>query len=166
MEKRYVVVDMPANGCDGDVYQEIFNTPEEANAAAAYKWSMLSSQERRYRRIMAGVVTQDMLPAEAIDADTGAIDWELFSDCDSFPGAFDSQPSFPLSHAIAAVEKLCAADFGGMSADVFAHDAWWEPMEAAWIVPVNLEDDGLGPRCGEYRFKASKDSASYELYRQ
>ena len=165
MEKRYIVIDMPANGCSGDIYQEVYNTPEEANAAADYKWHMLTAQERRHRRIMAGVVTQDMLPDDAIDEDTGAIDWELFGDCDSFPGSFDSQPSFPLPHAIAAVEKLCSANFADMTADVFDHDAWWEPMEAAWIVPVNLENDDYNPRCGEYRFRVSKDGASYDLYR-
>lgn len=165
MEKRYVVIDMPANGC-GDVFQEIYNTPGEANAAAASKWGMLTAQERNRRHIMAGVVTQDMLPDDAIDEDSGKVDWELFSDCDSFPGSFDSQPSFPLPHAIAAVEKLCAADFADMAADVFDHDAWWDPVEAAWIVPVSLEDDDYSPRCGEYRFRVSKNGTAYELYRQ
>lgn len=166
MEKRYVVVDMPAGGLSGDIAQEVYLAPEEANAAAAYKWSLLSSQERRHRRIMAGVVTEDMLPEDAIEEDTGAIDWELFSDCDSFPGAFDSEPCFPLAHAIATVQKMCAADFPDMSTDIFDRDAWYDPDAAAWIIPVNLEDDDLSPRCGEYRFQVTKNAASYELYRQ
>ena len=53
-----------------------------------------------------------------------------------------------------------------MTADVFEDEAWYDPDSAAWIVPVNLEDDDLGPRCGEYRFKVSKDAATYELYRR
>lgn len=91
MEKRYVVVDMPTGGLSGDIFQEVYLTPEEANAAADYKWHMLTTQERRRRRIMAGVVTQTMLPDEAIDEEIGAIDWELFGDFDSFPGSFDSE---------------------------------------------------------------------------
>lgn len=91
MEKRYVVVDMPTGGLSGDMFQYVYQTPEEANVAAAYKWHMLTPQERRRRHIMAGVVTQAMLPVDAIDEDTGAIDWELFGDFGSFPGSFDSE---------------------------------------------------------------------------
>lgn len=163
MEKRYVVIDMPAPGTDGDIYQEVYTTAEEANAAASYKWHQLSAGERLGRRIMAGVVTRDMLPEEAVDEETGEVDWSLFSDCDTFPGAFDSQPSVPLSYAIVTVRSICIVDFSDMAADVFESDAWYDPDSAAWIVPVNLEDDDLGPRCGEYRFKISKDAATYEL---
>ena len=91
MEKRYVVVDMPTGGLSGDMFQYVYQTPEEANIAAAYKWHMLTPQERRRRRIMAGVVPQAMLPVDAIDEDTGSIDWELFGDFDSFPDSFDSE---------------------------------------------------------------------------
>lgn len=166
MDNRYVIIDMPAPGTDGDIYQEVYTTAEEANAAASYKWHMLTPQERRRRHIMAGMVTQDMLPDDAIDEETGAIDWELFSDFDGFPGAFDSQPGFPLSRAIATVKKMCTDEFPDMAVDVFDTDAWYDPDAAAWIVPVDLEDDDLGPRCGEYRFQVSKDSAAYELYRR
>lgn len=98
--------------------------------------------------------------------ETGEVDWTLFSDCDTFPGAFDSQPSVPLSYAIVTVRSICIVDFPGMIADVFEADAEWDPDAAAWIVPVNLEDDDLSPRCGEYHFKISKDAATYELYRR
>lgn len=135
MDTRYVVIDMPAPGTDGDIYQEVYTTAEEANAAASYKWHQLSENERLGRRIMAGVVTRDMLPEDAIDEETGEVDWSLFSDCDTFPGAFDSQPSVPLSYAIVTARSIC-------------------------------EDDDLSPRCGEYRFKVSKDFATYELYRR
>lgn len=91
MEKRYVVIDTPANNLSGDMFQYVYQTPEEANTAAEYKWHMLTPQERRRRHIMAGVVTKDMLPDDAIDEDTGAINWELFGDFDSFPGSFDSE---------------------------------------------------------------------------
>lgn len=166
MEKRYVVVDMPAPGTDGDIYQEVYTTAEEANAAASYKWGQLSSGERQGRRILAGVVTRDMLPEEATDEETGEVDWALFSDCDTFPGAFDSQPSVPLAYAIITVKSLCIIDFPDMIADVFEADAEWDPDSAAWIIPVNLEDDDLSSRCGEYHFKVSKDAATYELYRR
>ena len=42
MEKRYVVVDMPTGGLSGDIFQEVYLTPEEANSAADYKWHMLT----------------------------------------------------------------------------------------------------------------------------
>lgn len=167
MEKRYVMIDMPAPGTDGDIYQEVYTTAEEANAAASYKWSKLSADERLGRRIMAGVVSRDMLPDEAIDGETGEVDWSLFSDCDTFPGAFDSQPSISLAAAIGTVERLCRSEpLADMSADIFEDDAWYDPDAAAWIVPVNLEDDDLSPRCGEYRFKISQNAATYELYRR
>ena len=166
MDTRYVVIDMPAPGTDGDIYQEVYTTAEEANAAASYKWHQLSAGERLGRRIMAGVVTRDMLPEEATDEETGAVDWSLFGDCDTFPGAFDSQPSVPLSYAIVTVRSICIVDFADMAADVFESDALYDPNSAAWIVPVNLEDDDLSPRCGEYHFKISKDAATYELYRR
>ena len=89
METRYVVVDMPIR--DGDWFQEVYSTAQEANEAAKYAWHMKTPQERRRRHIMAGVVTKDMLPDDAIDEDTGTIDWELFGDFDSFPGSFDSE---------------------------------------------------------------------------
>lgn len=91
MEKRYVVVDMPTGGLSGDMSQYVYQTPEESNAAADYKWHMLTPQERRLIHIMAGLVTKDMLPDDAIDEDTGGIDWELFGDFGSFPGYFDSE---------------------------------------------------------------------------
>lgn len=165
MDTRYVVIDMPAPGTDGDIYQEVYTTAEEANAAASYKWHQLSAGERLGRRIMAGVVTRDMLPEEAIDEDTGKVDWSLFGECDTFLGAFDSKPAISLPAAINTVERLCKSEpLADMTADIFEADAWYDPDAAAWIVPVNLEDDDLGPRCGEYRFQVSKDSAAYELY--
>lgn len=165
METRYVVIDMPAPGTDGDIYQEVYTTAEEANAAASYKWHQLSAGERLGRRIMTGVVTRDMLPEEATDEETGEVDWSLFSDCATFPGAFDSQPAISLASAIGTVEQLCKSEsLADMSADIFEHDAWYDPDAAAWIVSATLEDDDLGPRCGEYRFQVSKDSATYDLY--
>lgn len=90
MEKRYVVVDMPTG--DGDWFQEVYSTAQEANEAAKYAWSMKTAQERRRRHIMAGVVAQDMLPDDAIDPETGEPDWTMFSDFNDFPGAFSSDP--------------------------------------------------------------------------
>lgn len=86
--QRYIVVDMPVG--DGDRYQEVYATSEEANTAAEYQWHMLTPQERRRRHIIAGVVTKAMLPADAIDEETGVVDWSLFTDFDAFSGAFDS----------------------------------------------------------------------------
>ena len=93
MEMRYVVVDMPVVGFDGDVFQEVYTAPEEANAAARYAWHMKTAQERNCRHIMAGIVTREMLPDDAVDEETGDVDWTLFTEFDSFPGSFDSDSS-------------------------------------------------------------------------
>lgn len=53
-----------------------------------------------------------------------------------------------------------------MAADVFDSDSWYDPVSAAWIIPVTLENDDFGPRCGEYRFQVTKNRISYDLYRR
>lgn len=90
MDKKYIVVDEPAGGFGGDVFQEIYDTPEEANAAASYGWEHLTRNEQRKRHVFAGVVTPEDLPEDAIDEDSGEIDWGAATSIDGFPGAFDS----------------------------------------------------------------------------
>lgn len=88
---KYVVVDMPKDGISGDWWQEVYDTAEEANAAAESQWEHLTDREQKRRHIYAGIVTEKMLPKEAVNEDTGVIDWSLFADHDTFPGAFDSE---------------------------------------------------------------------------
>ena len=89
MEKRYVVVDEHKFG-EGDRFATVHLTPEEANAEADYQWNHLTKTEQSCRHVYTAVVRRDMLPDYAIDEDTGEVDWSLFGDTDTFPGAFDS----------------------------------------------------------------------------
>lgn len=86
-DQRYIVV------CDvdgGDSWTDVYNTAEEANEAAVHNWRSLSSHDQRRQHIWAGIVTREDLGDDAIDEDTGEIDWRVWVSADTFPGAFDS----------------------------------------------------------------------------
>lgn len=86
--ERYVVIDEP-KGAAGDVWTDVFETPEEANKHAEGSWEVLTKAERKNRHIFAAKVTENDLADYAVNED-GVIDWECFEQCDTFPGAFDS----------------------------------------------------------------------------
>lgn len=86
-EKKYIVV------CDvdgGDSWTDVYDTAEEANEAALHDWRVLSSHDQRRQHIWAGIVSREDLVDDAIDEDTGAIDWRCWTNANTFPGAFDS----------------------------------------------------------------------------
>lgn len=86
MDKRYVVIDMPTPGTDGDIYQEVYTTAEEANSEAAYQWDHLTAAEKHRRHIYAAIAQRENLDEFAVDEDTGE------TDCASVKptkGAFD-----------------------------------------------------------------------------
>lgn len=87
-QRKYIVVDdaLPY----GDSWTDVYNTAEEANRAARHDWDMLTTQEQRKRHIWAGLITLEDLGDDAIDEDTGAINWRCWVNADTFPGAFDS----------------------------------------------------------------------------
>lgn len=87
-EQRYLVLDDPKN--DGDSFSEVYETLEEANAAAERAWSYKTANERSHRRIHVALVRREWLEDYAVDEDTGAISWECFSQYDTPDGAFDS----------------------------------------------------------------------------
>lgn len=89
VEKKYIVVDEPTRRY-GDEWRYVYDTAEEANFAAWRAWNYLTKQEQRERHIWAGLVTHEYLDDDAIDEDTGKIDWRCFVWADTFPGAFDS----------------------------------------------------------------------------
>lgn len=89
VEKKYIVVDEPTRRC-GDEWRYVYDTAEEANSAAWRAWNYLTKQEQRERHIWAGLVTHEDLDDDAIDEDTGEIDWRCWVNADTFPGAFDS----------------------------------------------------------------------------
>lgn len=77
---RYIVEDTRDHG---DTFTEVYETAEEANAAAAAAWNHLTAYDRKDgRRIRALVVKGNDLD----DPD----DWESYTSADDFPGAFDS----------------------------------------------------------------------------
>lgn len=88
-QKRYLCIDEPAHGISGDSYEEIYNSPEEANAAADYAWAHLTQSERKRRHIFAAMVTEECLDEEAFTED--GIMWEMWNSLYDFPGAFDSK---------------------------------------------------------------------------
>ena len=90
MDYRYIVVDEPATGKDGDIYQTICPSAAEANGEASYMWDHLNNYEKKKRHIYAAIVHRDGLNECAADDDTGEIDWTCYNSLDSFPGAFDS----------------------------------------------------------------------------
>ena len=91
MDYLYIVVDEPAPGKDGDIYQTVCPSAAEANSEASYQWGRLTAAEQRRRHIYAGLVRRENLTESAVDEDTGDIDWTCYIAMDTFPGAFDSQ---------------------------------------------------------------------------
>ena len=89
VESRYIVVNdtLPY----GDSWTDVYDTAEEANRAAWYDWNHLTKPEQREQHIWAGLVTREDLGDDAIDEDTGEIDWRCWVNADTFPGAFDSK---------------------------------------------------------------------------
>lgn len=90
MEKRFVVVD--SRRPEGDRFETVHRTAEEANEAAARAWSYLTPSEKKTRHIAAYVVDETMLDPDdvedyGLDSDTP---WMGAPSMDSFPGAFDS----------------------------------------------------------------------------
>ncbi|MBQ7344501.1 MAG: helix-turn-helix transcriptional regulator [Oscillospiraceae bacterium] len=90
MEKRYVVVDRPIS--DGDWFQTVHRTAEEANEAAKTQWWYLTKTEKKRRHIAAYVVTESNLDPD--DVEEYGLDsdypWMSAPNMDGFPGAFDS----------------------------------------------------------------------------
>lgn len=90
MEKRYVVVDRPIS--DGDWFQTVHRTAEEANEAAKTKWWYLTKAEKKRRHIAAYVVTESDLDPD--DVEEYGLDsdypWMGAPNMNDFPGSFDS----------------------------------------------------------------------------
>lgn len=87
-DRKYIVVDYRGRDCSQWI--TVHDTPEEANEEARRQWEQLSRHDQQSRHIYAATVARDDLPEYAIDEDTGAIDWALADDHDTFPGAWDS----------------------------------------------------------------------------
>lgn len=75
----------------GDSFSTAYDTAEDANAAAETVWFYLTPNERKHTHVYAIVVRREDLDEDAIDEDTGDIDWCMWVSADTFPGAFDSE---------------------------------------------------------------------------
>lgn len=74
-----------------DSWERVFDTAEEANKAAADVWFHLTAREKLVNHVYAAIVRREDLNEDAIDEETGDIDWLTFHSADTFPGAFDSE---------------------------------------------------------------------------
>lgn len=74
----------------GDRWEWSYDTPEEANDAARRDWEHLTAAERKRRHVYTCIVRREWLNDDAIDEETTDIDWVVFAQTDTFPGAFDS----------------------------------------------------------------------------
>lgn len=94
IERKYIVVDeLKHRGHSyGFVarWRYVYDTPEEANAQASMRWYHLTPQERQKRHVYAGMITRNDLDDDAVDEDTGEVDWKRWNNCNTFPGALDS----------------------------------------------------------------------------
>lgn len=89
MKKKYVAIEEPANWANGDIFTEIFDTPEEATRAAEKTWQYLTADEKKKNWVHSAVITEKDLMDDAIDED-GNIDWNAYNQYDDYEGNFDS----------------------------------------------------------------------------
>ncbi|MFR5739568.1 MAG: hypothetical protein ACLUEC_10350 [Coprococcus sp.] len=87
--RKYLVVD--ERKC-GDVFQDVFDTLEEANAEAEYQWDHLTRTEQKERRVFVGHVedNEKYLNDWAFDEDTGEVDWATYHSLGVEDNYFDS----------------------------------------------------------------------------
>lgn len=76
----------------GDVFQNIFDTLEEANAEAEYQWDHLTRTEKKDHHIFVGHVedNEKYLCKYAIDEETGEVDWAAYHSLGGEDNYFDS----------------------------------------------------------------------------
>lgn len=86
--RKYLVIDQEEHG---DMWEDIFDTLDEANAAAESDWRYLTRNERKNRRIFVAHIedTEDYLNSSAFDED-GSVDFHDWHSCDTEENYFDS----------------------------------------------------------------------------
>lgn len=87
--KKYLVIDRVNDG-NGDQFEDVFNTLEEANKEASIQWDHLTDFEKKNRHIFVGMVedTTEYLCEEAFEED--GVDFRCFHSCHMEEGFFDS----------------------------------------------------------------------------
>lgn len=86
---KYLCIAENTKTCDS--WEWIFDTADEANKAADDLWFHLTAREKLVHHVYAVIVRREHLTDDAIDEETGDIDWLMFHSAGTFPGAFDSE---------------------------------------------------------------------------
>ena len=87
--RKYLVVDERKYG---DVFQDVFDTLQEANAEAEYRWDHLTRIEKKDRHVFVGHVedNEKYLNDWAFDEETGGVDWAVYHSIGVEDNYFDS----------------------------------------------------------------------------
>ena len=95
-EERYIVIDENIDNC-GDTSCTVCKNINEASVMAEQLWKHLTADEQKHRHVYVGKVTNDCLADDAVDDETGEIDWTAFNSlyaCDSFDSNNKENPVY------------------------------------------------------------------------
>lgn len=73
--KKYIVVDSRIDG-NGDMFESVFDTLEEAVEEASRQWRYLTDRAKGKRKIEVGMVTEDDLQDDLASEDSAGWDGE------------------------------------------------------------------------------------------
>lgn len=88
LDHVFIAQDEPISG-DGDIWESVFRTLEEANSSARDQWRHLTERERKNRHIWVFRVDRDDLDPSRANEDL-PIDWKAYSAAGIADGGFDS----------------------------------------------------------------------------
>lgn len=120
---------------DGDRWESVHDTPEAANHDAASKWEHLTPRERERTHVYACLVRRERLSEDAVDEDTGAIDWSLFEQADGFPGAFDSEEADSL---LATAKRWGQAEVDGLPRIIHPDRVHFDLRAKRWLIAAEV----------------------------
>lgn len=137
MKKKYLTI---AEITDGDRWEKVFDTPSEANIEAASQWDHLTDREKQQTCVYAVEVRREWLSGDAVDEETGEIDWRMFDQAGSFPGAFDSDDAGALCEAAkrweAHARAVEAYDYIGIDLG----RVYFDCDRKSWVCPAEIDD--------------------------
>lgn len=87
LDHVFIAQDEPISG-DGDIWESVFRTLEEANSSARDQWLHLTERERKNRHILVFRVDREDLPS--IASEDLPLDWKAYSAARIADGGFDS----------------------------------------------------------------------------
>ena len=80
IEKVYAVIDQPIIDGTGDIFDDYYDTAEEAISNAEASWSYKTDSEKKLRNILAVEITRKDLTDDAFD-EPNQIDWGFNQGC-------------------------------------------------------------------------------------